>query len=501
MLHMRSLLVGIMTADGSATPNVPVIIGTQMQADDRFGVGSELSRMCRSFFRNNFANEMWCLPVLEPLGASAATGTITVSAPPTEAGTIHLYVGGQHLPINIAGTDTAEEVAQWMVDQIEDEENFLVSAEVDGTDPTQINLTANFKGVHGNDIRVELNYFGRLGGETLPIGLELTLPATNFLTGGVGVPRFEAAIRAMGEMEYDFVGMPYTDSTSLMAWAMEYGMSDIGRWGWMRQLFGSVFSARRGSYQDLIDFGLSRNDPVISVLAFEERTPTPMFEMTAAYVAKAQRALANDPARPLQTLQLLGCLPAQQNFRFNWMELNAMATSGLAIQKCWGGSAFPQIAREQTTYQLNLYGFGDDSWELVTTLHTLTKLIRLQRHAITSKYPRHKLANDGTRFGPGQAIVTPGIIKAELIAQYRIDEYNGLVEDARNFKRHLITERDPNNPNRLNCLYPPDLINQLRIFGVLAQFRLQYDRGIDVEIVGYGSQVYSGSAQGSRYAS
>jgi hypothetical protein len=34
-------------------------------------------------------------------------------------------------------------------------------------------------------------------------------------------------------------------------------------------------------------------------------------------------------------------------------------------------------------------------------------------------------------------------------------------------------------------LYPPDLINQLRIFAVLAQFRLQYDRGIDVEVIGY----------------
>ena len=62
-------------------------------------------------------------------------------------------------------------------------------------------------------------------------------------------------------------------------------------------------------------------------------------------------------------------------------------------------------------------------------------MLRNQRHAITTKYPRHKLANDGTRFGPGQAIVTPGIIKAELVAQYRHDEWNGLVEDTRNFKR------------------------------------------------------------------
>jgi phage tail sheath gpL-like len=110
-------------------------------------------------------------------------------------------------------------------------------------------------------------------------------------------------------------------------------------------------------------------------------------------------------------------------------------------------------------------------------------VIRNQRYAITTKFPRHKLADDDTRFGPGQAIVTPKIIKAELIAEYAIDEWNGLVENLREFKNHLIVERDPNDPNRVNVLYPPDLINQLRMFAVLAQFRLQYSRGIDTAIL------------------
>jgi phage tail sheath gpL-like len=143
----------------------------------------------------------------------------------------------------------------------------------------------------------------------------------------------------------------------------------------------------------------------------------------------------------------------------------------------------PMIARETTTYQVNAYGFGDDAFELVTTLATLAKVIRNQRFAITTKFPRHKLADDDTRFGPGQAIVTPKIIKAELIAEYAQDEFNGLVENLRQFKAHLIVERDPNDPNRVNVLYPPDLINQLRMFAVLAQFRLQYNRGIDEAIL------------------
>ena len=93
---------------------------------------------------------------------------------------------------------------------------------------------------------------------------------------------------------------------------------------------------------------------------------------------------------------------------------------------------------------------------------------------ITQKYPRHKLANDGTRFGPGQAIVTPSVIRGELIAEYAAMEYEGLVENAELFAKYLIVERNASNPNRLDVLLPPDLVNQLRIFAMLNQFRLNY---------------------------
>jgi phage tail sheath gpL-like len=225
------------------------------------------------------------------------------------------------------------------------------------------------------------------------------------------------------------------------------------------------------------------NSGVESVMSFEVASPSPCFEWAAAYTAKTQRAFINDPARPLQALSLNQIKAAPLHQRFDFIELNSLALNGLAIQKI-GSDNQPMIAREQTTYQLNLYGQPDDAYELMTTLATLAKLLRNQKQAITSKFPRHKLANDGTKFGPGQAIVTPGIIKAELINQYSQDMYNGLVEDMSDFKRNLLVERDPNDPNRVNVLYPPDLINQLRIFAVLAQFRLQYDRGIDTQIIG-----------------
>ncbi|WP_275541077.1 phage tail sheath C-terminal domain-containing protein, partial [Escherichia coli] len=56
----------------------------------------------------------------------------------------------------------------------------------------------------------------------------------------------------------------------------------------------------------------------------------------------------------------------------------------------------------------------------------------------------------GTRFGPGQAIVTPAVIKGELLATYRQLERAGIVENYELFKQYLVVERDASDPNRLN---------------------------------------------------
>ena len=488
-INQPALLVGIMTADGVATPDVAIPVGTQAQADKQFGQGSHLANMFAAFFQNNFANEVWGLPVAEPTAGTAATGTITVTldAGGHEAGTIHLYIGGHHVPVNISAFDTVNDINVALSAAINENFDLPVSS-VGG--PADVTLTCNWLGTSGNDIDIRDSYYGRMGGEELPVGVSVAYSTLGMLSGGVGVPIFDNAITSLGERIFEYVALPFTDSTSLLAWETEYGFTDTGRWGWMRQLYGHIFSAKRDDYPGMILFGETRNSGVTSIMGVELTSPSPVYEWSAAYAAKAQRALINDPARPLQTLELTGILTAPLHERFNRPELNAIAGSGIATQEADVNNV-PMILRETTTYQLNLYGQGDDAYELVTTLATLARLLRNQKQAITSQYPRHKLADDGTRFGPGQAIATPGLIKASLVGQYRIDMYNGLVENIAAFKQNLIVERDSTNPNRVNVLYPPDLINQLRVFAVLAQFRLQYDRGID-QGLSTGDQVAAG---------
>ena len=158
--------------------------------------------------------------------------------------------------------------------------------------------------------------------------------------------------------------------------------------------------------------------------------------------------------------------------RFGLSERNTLLHNGIATLYYVSGTVM--LERVITTYQKNKFGDADNSYLDANTLFTLAEIITRLKSVITSKYARHKLANDGTRYGAGQAIVTPKVIKSELISQYASMERDGLVENADLFAKYLIVERNSSDVNRIDVLLPPDLVNQLRIFAMQAQFRLQY---------------------------
>lgn len=73
--------------------------------------------------------------------------------------------------------------------------------------------------------------------------------------------------------------------------------------------------------------------------------------------------------------------------------------------------------------------------------------------------------------------MTPNVIRAELIAQYRTLEYNGYVQDAAAFAQTLLVERNSSNTKRIDVLWTGTLIDQLEIFALLNQWR-RADRGL-----------------------
>lgn len=462
---LRRLIVGQVNDDATG-PEIGrlVLVSRTSEAKDIGGNGSMLAAMHARWRSVDVAGEVWCLPLKLTSGA-AAKATVTVTGSVEAAGLVNLHVAGQRVRASVVAGASAEAVATALAAAINAAIDLPVKATVEGA---VVTVVAKFKGDLGNDIQLQLNRLGRVNGEVTPAGLAVV---ATVMTGGAGSPDVVTALAALGDEEFEFIAQPWTDSATLDAWK-ETMDDSAGRWSWAKQLYGHVYSAKRGTLGELVAAGRLRNDPHVSVHGFERGVPQPVWEVTAAWAARTAVFISADPARPTQTGVLVGIDPAAASDRFTLTERQSLLTSGVATAVYNGGSY--RIERAVTTYQRNAYGQPDDSYLDSETLHQSAYVIRNLRSIITSKYGRHKLANDGTRFGPGQAIVTPKVIRGELIAAYGAMERDGIVENAEMFQQYLIVERDPNNPNRLSVLFPPDLVNQLRVFALLYQFRLQY---------------------------
>lgn len=463
----RALGIGQKLAAGSALPNVPYIVASVNQAIALFGQGSMLARMVAKYRANDSFGELWCMAVIDAAAGVLATGTVTAVGTATSAGTIALYVAGQRVQVAVLLGDTATAVGASIAAAIAAAADLPVTA---AAAVGVVTLTAKWKGLTGNDITLVDSFAGSAGGEALPAGITLTY-SNPTLTGGTTNPVLTPIITAMGDDEYDFIFHPYTDSTSLDAFATELN-DTTGRWSWSRQVYGHCYSALRGTLATLVTAGGLRNDQHTTLGAIDADCPNPAYEYAAAYAARNAVFINADCARPTQTGVLTGILVPRAGKKFLFTERQSLLTYGIATSYVTTGSL--RVERAITTYQKNSFNVADVSYLDSEILHLSAYVLRRLKSLITSKYPRHKVANDGTRFAAGSAIVTPSVIRGELISEYAKMEYEGYVENAKLFAANLIVERPAADPNRIDVLLTPDYINQLRVFAVLNQFRLQY---------------------------
>lgn len=459
-----SLLIGFASTDSTIAKNQLTIMPSAALAGKVAGRGSQLARMVAKYRAIDPFGELWVIAVDEPEG-DVATGTLTITGNAQASGTLSLYIGASRVQAAVVTGDAPTAIATTLVAVINANADLPVTASAAAG---VVTLTARHKGLTGNDIPLLLNYYGTIGSENMPDGVNVAITA---MAGGTGAPDLSGTVAAMGDEPFDFIGTPFSDSVSLATIALEMNDSS-GRWSYARQLYGHVYTAKIGTLSDLVAFGDTLNNQHITVAGYETGVQTAADELVALRTARNAVFIRNDPARPTQTGELTGALPALAGSRFTLTEQQSLLMHGIATAYSEGGVL--RIQRDITTYKQNAYGVADNSYLDSETLHTSAYVIRQLKSIITSKYPRHKLANDGTRFGPGQAIVTPAVLKGEMCASYRTMERAGIVENFDLFKQHLVVERNVSDPTRVDVLFPPDYVNQLRVFALLNQFRLQY---------------------------
>lgn len=463
--QQRGLVIGQMAAGAEAVAGIPEIVSTDAAGLKHYGL-SHLSDMITAYRRRDPFGELWALPLADVAAGVQATGTFTITGPATAAGVITLRIHDEIVQVGVNVGDTATVIGTTMAAAITATPGLLVTAAaVAGV----VTLTSRHKGTVGNELTLSVNAGGALAGEAMPGGVTVVVGA---MANGAGDPLLPAALANLGDREFDFVILPYTDTTSLNA-IKEFFNDTAGRWSWMKMLYGHAFGARRGTLGELVTFGTARNDQHVTVMAMEKSMPTAAHRVAASYGACAAGSIRVDPARPLQTLAMTGVNPAKEVDRFIMSEKQTLLWSGLATQRV-ANDGTVMIEREATTYQRNAWGQPDPSYLDTTTLFQIMYFIRFIHNRLTTKFPRHKLADDDARFSQGQAIVTPAILRVEIISAYREMERDGIVENGDLFAKYLIVERNAQDPNRIDCLFPPDLVNQLRIIAANVQFRLQY---------------------------
>lgn len=471
----RRLLIGQAT---TTVPAVPTYVPSIQWAQSTFGARSQLAAMIAIYKANDPTGELWALPLADAASSTAATGSITISGTATAAGTLYFSIApvpsgvGAVAPVMVGvnAGDTAPAIATNIGAALTAAANIPVTNSV-ATDV--VTLNAANKGTLGNTIPIVLNYLGAEGGQSVPTGITVTIAA---MAGGATDPSLTGLAATLGVQGFDFIGSPYGDATSLQSTTALMNDSS-GRWSYQQALYGHVFTSRADTVANLLTDSAGLNDQHLTLIATNQASPTPPWMRMAAFMAQFAASSVVQPNRPTQTLVLQGVLPAAPSDDFTFSQQQSLLSAGVAVS-ARGPGGVEQIVRSVTTYQTNSFGQADTSYLDAETMFSLAYIVRTLKGDITSKFPRALIADDGTRIpetpaGDVPTIVTPSIIKGELIAQYGALVDAGICENEAAFSAGLVVQRNANDNTRVDVLYDPYLVSGLRIFAALTQFHLQ----------------------------
>jgi len=456
----KALLIGQVPTAGTGTVAVetPTLIPSGPAAEGYFAVGSQIAEMCKAYKVADPYTELWAIALGDDIAGVVAEGTITFSGPATADGTVYIYIGGVQVRVAVEDGDADSVICTAAAAAITAATSLPVDGAVNGVIPAQLDISCKWLGESGNDIPLAINF---QQGDAYPTGVSAVVVQ---MAAGANSPDYADAVTVMAGEQWNIVGLGVVDATNVGLIEDELET----RWGPMHQTEGQAFTAAHGTQGDLTSLGNARNS-LTSTIMGAGSSPTPPWIWAASLAGVNAFHSQNDPARPQKTLEVPGVVaPAIANI-FTRVERNVLLSDGIATftvdatGKC-------RVERIVTTYQTNPLGVTDTSYMDISTPQTLAYLRYSKNTRIALRFPRHKLADDGTNFSPGQAIATPSMIKAEILSLFREWESDGLVENFEQFKADLLVERNDSDATRVDDLAVPDLINQFQTMASLIQF-------------------------------
>lgn len=426
--EQRVLIVAPMIG-GSNAYSAPVPIYSDVDAKKAFGAGSWAHLMVRIAIKNNPMIRLTAIGLKDNDSGVAATGSITLNGTATGQGVVKAMIGGLEYAIAVAKSETATALAARLSAVINAGEYCPVSA---APESGTITLTAKCKGEIGNEIELSV--------QSTAQGISANASA---FTSGAQNADLAPALSSVAGSHYHVIISPFSDDKNasalrnhleLVASPVEKKPA-IGVLGWRGSMAsGTTYSGKINSNRITCAWykGAVESNALLAA-GF------------GAVIAKEE-----DPARPLNTLEIKGLTPVDSTQTPLKTETNQALFNGLTPITVVNHRV--QIMRAITTYTKNPANVDDPAWLDLTTIRTLDYVRKAVEQRIALRFPRSKLSNR-----------TPPKVRSEILdVLYRLEEME-IIENVDANKGKLLVVRNGQDPNRLDTAIPSDVVNGLHV--------------------------------------
>jgi|GEM_PF-1803783 len=425
-------------AGGTATVDTPYQIFSETQAETLFGVGLEITIMCKIALRTakrlGLFVPIWAIGIAEPSGGTAGIWKFTVSAGSAAVGgSIVFWINDQRFVANVTASDDQDAVVLAMLAAIDERLVELpITAAVDGVYANELNLTVRWKGITGRDLNLYVE-------DVAATGLSIT-PSED--TNGAGVTDITNSLAAILAVDRHIVAIANHDATDVtdlkahmaLAWA-------AGQGGWRFSVLAETSAIATAT-------ALDPNNEALMTLSYLNSKSTPGQITACAAVAIAGQTAPNKNFDGF-VLSEIGTPHAQGDW-YDSDDLETALAGGVTPLRV-NGNGETVIERLVTTRTKdaasNPYGKVRD----YATINTLVYM--LKQVDITANSPKYSGKNMSARV---MKAYRDDVYSAHLEAQEL--EYIQHVED---HASELVVEEDTQTAGRMVLSQPVEPVPNL----------------------------------------
>lgn len=442
----RLLLIGHKLAPGTLGVGAITTISSEADAVERLGEGSMLLAMWRAAKANaDLGLPIDVIAIAEGGAAVKATGTVTFTGAPLQAGEVMLYVGGVRVAMGATPADTSAQLATRLAAAVNANDRLPVTA---AAAAGVVTLTARHGGPVGNDIDVRTLYYTD---DRLPTGL--TVAVAGMALGAVS-PDVSPVLMAMNLYRATEIVSPFTDSANMVMLEAELAT----RWLANNMQDGMVVCALRGTEGTLTTWLNTRNSPHVHMIPTTKDATNP-YETAAMAGAAIESSAALDPAVG-PTAKLLGYKGPTTGNHFTVEAMNNLLNAGgspLNVGSDWTGS----LLRMVTNYTQSPGGAPDRSMAEMCWLKTMSYYRWFVVTEFVNKYNNmgYKLAQYVKQPIPGQKIMTIDLGQEVMLGIYKLFMDAGLCQNMPYYQKKLVVEIDAPN-GKLKVVDEPVILTQ-----------------------------------------